>query len=130
MFWSGNAREIDVRAMLGASIIGVTFGATHFIAWNSEFPSRMELLLWRVSAIALTALPLNVTIFYGIMEMKLANNMWAMLVSGGVILLAPLTSLLYLFTRIATLVIAFTTLRALPADAFKTVDWTTFIPHL
>ena len=66
MFWAGREHAgIHQPAMLGASIIGVAFGATHFIAWNFEFQSHIELLLWRVSCIAIIAGPLNLTIFYG-----------------------------------------------------------------
>jgi hypothetical protein len=44
-FWSGNARDtIEERSMFGASILGIVFGAIHFIPWNSEFPSHVELL--------------------------------------------------------------------------------------
>jgi len=131
MFWSGEAGvEIEVRAMVGASVIGITFGATHFIAWTSEFPSHIEQLLWRTSCIAITALPLIVIVWCGILRKELHYNKWVrpvFRVMGGPALLAALH---YLFTRIATLIIAFTTLRTLPFDAFKTVDWTTFIPHL
>ena len=74
-------------------------------------------------------------VFCGIIER--GNNWlekWAQAINGIVIIIAvpilPLTVLLYIFARISTLVIAFTTLRALPLDAFRTVDWATFIPHL
>jgi hypothetical protein len=33
MFWSGNARDtIEIRSMFGASVLGMVFGAIHFIA--------------------------------------------------------------------------------------------------
>jgi hypothetical protein len=129
MFWSGNAKEIGSRAMLSASIIGIAFGATHFIAWNSEFPSRIELILWRISCIAMTVDLLLLAAFCGMFVTKLPEILKERLINV-VAFPAPLTALLYLFSRIATLVIAFTTLRALPSGAFETVDWTTFIPHL
>jgi hypothetical protein len=128
MFWSGSGGG-EMRAMLCASIIGLAFGATHFVAWNSEFPSHIELLLWRISCTVLTADPIILAFFCGGEEMEWQNNTWGKVIRTVVVLFAPLTALLYLFARIATLVIAFTTLRALPLGAFETVDWTTFIPH-
>jgi hypothetical protein len=131
LFWSGNTSDaIMTRAAFGASIIGMAFGATHFIAWNSELPSHIEFLLWRISCIVITGGLLLVTVVCIIEGMKLQERSWAWLIGVAILVTAPLTSLLYLFTRIATLVISFTSLRALPFDAFKTVDWTTFISHL
>ena len=131
MFWSGNAgTDIEMPAMLGASTIGIAFGATHFIAWNSEFPSYIELLLWRISCIAITAAPLILALFCSGMETNLRKKTWVSLIALPIIYPSPLILLLYFFSRIATLVMAFTTLRALPSGALETVDWTTFIPHI
>jgi hypothetical protein len=143
MFWSGNwDEEISARATFGASIIGIAFGATHFIAWNSEFRSHIESLLWWISCIAMTAELLILAASYGLtllhmraekhteQHIVLEDTQWMRIMRFISRSYVPLASLLYLFARIATLVIAFTTLRALPVDAFKTVDWTTFIPHL
>jgi hypothetical protein len=41
-----------------------------------------------------------------------------------------LLPLLYIIGRVATLLIAFTSLRSLPDAAFIDVDWTTLIPHI
>jgi hypothetical protein len=131
MFWSGKPGDkVEAHAMLCASIIGIAFGATHFIAWNSEFPSDIELLLWRISCIAITAVPLILAVFCVNLELNLRDKWWGELVVGVIGALTEPALLLYLFSRIASLVIAFTTLRAIPVDAVKTVDWTTFIPHL
>jgi hypothetical protein len=132
LFWSGNAGfEIDLRAMLGASIIGTAFGAAHFIAWNSEFPSHIELVLWRISCIAMTTELLILAVACSLGDLgEYSETVPATVPFFHLIeLFATLALLLYLFIRIATLVIAFTTLRALPSGAFETVDWTSFIPH-
>jgi hypothetical protein len=36
----------------------------------------------------------------------------------------------YVVARITLLVLAFTSLRSLPPEAYQTVRWTTFIPHI
>lgn len=46
-----------------------------------------------------------------------------------IIFMVPL-ALLYLFSRLYTIVEALTSLRALPSGAFQNVQWTTFISHL
>jgi hypothetical protein len=130
MFWSGKPGiTIEERSMLGASILGMVFGAIHFTSWNSEFPSHIELILWRVSCVTVTAVPLTVTILCGILQ-TFGDDSWLIIIIIIPVFALPLTGLLYIFARIATLVMAFTTLRALPLSAFKTVDWATFIPHL
>ncbi|KAI0185454.1 hypothetical protein EV127DRAFT_441513 [Xylaria flabelliformis] len=40
----------------------VIFGGIHLIAWNFEFPSLAELMLWRVSGLTSTILPLIIII--------------------------------------------------------------------
>ncbi|TFK67043.1 hypothetical protein BDN72DRAFT_116261 [Pluteus cervinus] len=37
--------------------VGTIFGAIHFLSWHSSFPTHTELLLWRISSIALVAEP-------------------------------------------------------------------------
>ena len=129
MFWSGKPEgNIVPRATAGAMSIGMAFGAIHFIAWNSKFPSDLEHLLWRISSIVITAVPLMVVILCSI---DFSDWGWMSLIISvtTTVILLP-AALLYCFVRISTLVIAFTTLRALPLVAFQTVDWATFIPHL
>lgn len=135
MFWSGKpGGKIEGRAMFGASVLGMAFAAIHFIAWNSEFPSQIELLLWRTSCVTMVAVPLAVTILCGIWEVdpEIGARTWSIVaVTLGVVACTlPLIVLLYLFARIATLVMAFTTLREMLSDAFKIVDWAILIPHL
>ena len=95
-------QDIEMRAMLGASIIGIAFGATHFIARNSEFPSHIEFLLWQISCIAITIVPLILASFCGGMEMKLQHKPWTKYITNVVAIFAPLILLLYLFSRITT----------------------------
>ncbi|KAI0197629.1 hypothetical protein F4808DRAFT_463499 [Astrocystis sublimbata] len=40
------------------AVSSLLFGGLHLIAWNFEFPSQAELVLWRVSSLTATALPL------------------------------------------------------------------------
>ena len=132
MFWSGGGNdEGATAAFFGVFVLGAGFGAIHLIAWYSEFPSRAELILWRVACIALTALPLTPHISAPALFLAtLINENWED--AAGVVLSVVLALLvpLYLAGRIVTLLIALTALRSLPDGAFITVDWTTFFPHI
>ena len=111
--------------MLG---VGICFGAIHCIAWAFPFPTHTELLIWRVSSVAITAVPIYIPLIFGLdgwlehMNFDTIGNVF-----GYSIIPA---SLLYVLARAVTLVLALTSLRDLPPGAFDTVHWTTFIPHI
>jgi hypothetical protein len=119
-------------ALLGPSILGMAFGAIHFIAWWYTFPSHAEFILWRISCIALVAVPLlsAITCVGWATDMGNIDNALVVIIYLIPVLLLILSAWLYIVARVASLVIAFTALRSLPSDAFLVVDWTTFIPHI
>ena len=125
-FWANSSSDDAGRAdviMLG---VGVCFGAIHCISWGFSFPIHTELLMWRASCVAITAIPIYITlgIFLGI---------WLPDRNFGitVIYFIPLSGgILYILARAVTLVLAFTSLMDLPPGAYETVHWTTFIPHI
>ncbi|KIM20612.1 hypothetical protein M408DRAFT_307067 [Serendipita vermifera MAFF 305830] len=135
MFWSGGTGANLTNAGLGSSILGSAFGAIHCIAWSSEFPSRPELVLWRISCVSMIIVPFLVAIICAlIMAYQQMENeelpWWMVAIFVPCVILLFLSAWLYIASRIATLVIAFTNLRSLPLAAFTSVDWTTFIPHI
>ena len=97
------------------------FGALHCLAWNSPFPTSQERLAWRICSATTTALP-------ALSALLLILIVW--LESTVLLLIAFFTiAVVYIIGRIALIVLAFMALRALPADAFQTVDWNNYIPH-
>ncbi|KAF7970713.1 hypothetical protein HWV62_23196 [Athelia sp. TMB] len=57
-FWAGVPDQDDVfKADVIALLVAMAFGAVHCIAWFYPFTSHAELLLWRMSAIAIIAFP-------------------------------------------------------------------------
>jgi hypothetical protein len=116
-------------ATLGPSILGMAFGAIHFIAWWHAFPSHAEPMLWRISCIALVAVPLFSTVSFGSAIAESSSGVLLTIYAVAVFSLV-LSAWLYIAARVATIVIAFTALRSLPSDALVVVDWTTFIPHI
>ena len=122
-FWADN-RDDAFFANVIVLGIGVCFGAIHCIAWHFSFPTQAELSIWRMSCVAITAVPIYMPlmiVFIGI--------------GGDIIgIIAALSAfpagILYILARVFTLALAFTSLRGLPPGAFDTVHWTTFIPHV
>ena len=97
------------------------FGGLHCLAWNSPFATSEERLAWRVCSVAATVLPIFLThqMFY-----------WYHISTSRASQIGLIASLaLYALARSTIIVLAFTTLRALPADAFQTVNWNNYLPH-
>jgi hypothetical protein len=131
IFWSCTYGE-DGRiafggGFIGLLLLGVAIGGIHFMAWWHGFPSYPESILWRISCIALVAIPLSSTI--GICYWSL-TDLDITLVDVIIAVFFALSPWLYIVARVVTMVIAFTALRSLPSEAFVAVDWTTFIPHM
>ena len=125
---------LRAEASIGPTILGAAFGAIHFIAWSYEFPSHGELVLWRVSCVAMTNVPLFATLLCIWKKLDHASresdSYWLNSLGIFAYFSLILTSWLYIASRLATLVIALTTLRSLPSLLFHNVDRTTFIPHI
>ena len=130
MFWADNRSDDYVLIADGIVLgVGICFGAIHCIAWHFSFPTPTELLMWRISSVAITAVPVYVLLMTGLGGLLLDtdSHKFGLIVfyfgslSGGI---------LYVITRAVTLVLAFTSLRDLPSGAYQTVHWTTFIPHV
>ena len=123
-FWANSAdgeEGIADPIMLG---VGVCFGAIHCTAWDFSFPSYTELLIWRISSVAITALPIYILLCFFLAAWVDSTNY----TPEVILILPPVT--LYILARAVTLVLAFTSLRDLPLGAYETVHWTTFIPHV
>ena len=131
-FWAnstGNNAVIADGIMLG---VGVCFGAIHCIAWDFSFPTHAELLIWRISSVAITAVPFYIPFMFGLVVVLMDNGFKiAVNIIGGIaFILLFLAFILYILAWIFTLALAFTSLRDLPHEVFDTIHWTTFLPHV
>ncbi|KAF8327813.1 uncharacterized protein EI90DRAFT_3067093 [Cantharellus anzutake] len=97
---------------------GMIFGGIHCLGWSFPFPTRTEMILWRVSAISLTVAPIFITLVVG--QMNLGD------VRG---LLVLFSVLVYSAARIILLVLTFGSLRSPPLDLYQTLSWSSFLPH-
>ena len=101
-------------AFMFLSAIG--FGIIHCLAWNSPFSSSKERLAWRVCSVATTALPVPM-VYQVFLDRIFAGIVFCFLL------------FLYVIARLTIIILAFTSLRALPANAYETVNWTNYVPH-
>ena len=126
-FWADNDSDDVAIANLIVLGAGVCFGAIHCIAWAFSSPTYAELLIWRLSSIAMTSVPIYIPLM-GFLSVWLGDIVSEI---GRIIGISVLPAgILYIIARAATLVLAFTSLRDLPHGAYETVHWTTFIPHV
>ncbi|KAJ7736662.1 hypothetical protein B0H16DRAFT_1425608 [Mycena metata] len=124
-FWS--SPDEPGHTAFAAMFVAIVFGAVHCAAWGAAFPSTPERVLWRVSAVAIAAYPATLLIPHG-----LGALLWPTKdVHDHVPLAVQIIGIvLYAFSRVVLIVLAFTTVRRLEAGWFVDVDWTVYIPHL
>ena len=129
-FWAETTNKDVIITDIIVLGVGVCFGAFHCIAWLFSFPTHAELLIWRISSVAIKAVPIYIPsmlflagLLGGLMDSQKFGDIVAYfsILSGGI---------LYIIARVVTLALAFTSLRDLLPRAYKTVHWTTFIPHV
>ncbi|KAK7023651.1 hypothetical protein VNI00_016613 [Paramarasmius palmivorus] len=105
--------------------LGVVFGAIHCIPWVFQFPTTTELLLWRISSIAITATPLVFGLFHSL-PLSQHSPGWRSVVHVVFIGI----SIAYVIFRITLIVLALMALRNLPASAYQSVQWSYFMAHI
>ncbi|KAI1151823.1 hypothetical protein F4825DRAFT_462315 [Nemania diffusa] len=124
------------------------FGGIHLIAWNFEFPSYPELILWRVSSLTSSILPL-ITLGLNIyLNYRLTTHPTKHLIPWLSENLEPLealrgpfwesvceflvlgTGIIYVASRLIILVLLFTSLRSAPKGIYDNTPWTRFLPNI
>ena len=131
------------------------YGGIHLSAWNFEFPSRAESVIWRTacfiimgSSFALLSVPLCTTLqgkidrypyvfrpskFQLFLRGEGTEGIWNLLsdISGIMfIVLAVLLLLCYAASRIYLVVESFISLRHVPIGVYAAVPWVENIPHV
>ncbi|CAG7852723.1 SubName: Full=Uncharacterized protein {ECO:0000313/EMBL:CCA73626.1} [Serendipita indica DSM 11827] len=131
MFHSGYMKNDGLNDLVGLITtisVGTLFGAVHFLAWSSPFPSNRMQLLWRFATIVMTAVPpaLGMVAVFAALAEALVSESLGDLIGYTLFLLPPL----YFIGRGITIVLALMTLATLPLDAYRDVAWSDFFPHI
>lgn len=128
-----NPRHNTLLGHVAMVFILVVFVGLPFANWNFAFPTRSELILWRVNIVVVTA---TLAVHFMTEERNAGlskpyfrdgedyKQNWLkslmFLIPGGVNFLA----------RLCLVSLCLSSLRQLPSEAFVTVQWTSFIPHI
>jgi hypothetical protein len=104
--------------------MGAAFSALHVAAWNWEFPSLAETMLWRVASLTATTACFLVAILLTMLGN--GSKSWQALVVRGCAM--PLWAA-YMLCRAVLLIQVFLCFRAMPERIYQTVQWTVILPH-
>ncbi|KAL9586852.1 MAG: hypothetical protein Q9203_003718 [Teloschistes exilis] len=143
----------------GFAVSGALYGGLHLAAWASPFPSSLDELLWKISAISVTCTGLFLLIVAMIVNTKScrliladissimarrplrypsrSQKLLAYVTATGICLLGciiatclPFSWILYLFSRGFLVVESFKDVAYLPAASFETPNWSSYVPHI
>ncbi|KAK3943220.1 hypothetical protein QBC46DRAFT_377836 [Diplogelasinospora grovesii] len=130
------------------------YGGVHLFAWNAEFPSAPEALLWKISCISIMAMPswlfllILSALRYNLFRMQRVSSS-----EGGrnngvlhsirtfvrilyicvicvISVIGVAFALLYILARLYIIVESFISLRAVPVGVYLTPSWIQMIPHV
>ena len=109
--------------IIGLAVLSfVIFGFVHLASWNSRLPSTIELWMWRGSTLYCSICPGIFGLYTTVALSRKTSDFFGTISSYGVYV--------YLILRIYIIIESFISLRALPASAFQSVQWSSFIPHI
>ncbi|KAK7440605.1 hypothetical protein VKT23_016953 [Stygiomarasmius scandens] len=133
IFYFTSFKNMMSSPALLALPIAAAFGSIHCIAWSAVFATDIEQRLWHISSIVMFTSPLLP--FLCLLDLRYIwlpslSSLLSRSFSRLIILLVRLALLSYIAARLYIIVEAFISLRALPSSAYRTVRWTSFLPHV
>jgi hypothetical protein len=114
-------------ALMGIAV-GVSFCAIHIAAWNYDFPTRAEKIMWRVCSLGSSTIPLLCLSFVFLRKLNpkaFDDVLWPLVFVCYCIMLSC-----YIAARFVTIALLFSTLRLLPDDSFVAINWAKVFPHI
>ena len=101
------------------------FGDLHCLAWNSNFPSTTESIMWKSASITIAALPLVFSIPWILVFLKDKDRSpWIHTLHKTA---AAIAMAVYCLARLCIIGISLSSLRSMPANVYLTV-WPDYIP--
>jgi hypothetical protein len=123
----------DIPVLVSISIGCIIFSGIHIGAWRFQFPTMLELILWRVSSVWCTAWPATIllcafviVITIRCIAIKSRRDNYMDLTRDK---FYKVMVFLYVIGRLILLVEVFRTILFLPPDAFV-ATWASNIPHI
>ncbi len=120
------ADSFEVLVMATAMfVIPLAYGGVHLSAWNFEFPTAVESLLWKISGIVMAGTMPRLGLMIGLDDRVSSSCLRHILAS-----LCWSIMFVFLACRIYIVVEAFLSLRAVPIGVYWTAAWIQVIPHV
>ena len=122
--------------ILTITVPTASFSLLHIIAWHFDFPTKIELELWRWTCVSMTIILGVYCVIEAVSIVAEAYTTTGLTTLGGYKLRWPTNLLffvpgfLYMCARIIVIIEVVISLRLLPPGCFQTVQWTELIPHL
>ena len=129
-FYSPTTKSDKYSRMVVFAFFGVIFGGLQCIGWNFNYATAFEQHLWRASSLAITVIPLIVAPIDYILENYKLDKGFLKVVRLILDLIMTILLFIYVPARLTLIGQAFALLRKQPQDAFLSVDWNQYIPHL
>ena len=119
-------------------LILMAYGGVHLSAWNSHFPTKIEMWLWRASALLLAGTTPLVFAFAipGILYLiineisKTLGKLCRFVFWVLMCILGPAVFAAYVFARFFLVVESFISLRSVPIGVYSAVPWSSYVPHI
>jgi len=110
--------------LLNMTAISIVYGGIHLTAWNYEFPSFIENVLWKVSCFGIIGFIPDILVWH--LASKYIFKFRDNLENLGMKLLI----FIFGFFRLYIIIESFISLRRLPIGVFWTPSWLQMIPHI
>lgn len=123
--------SLTQRACIG--LVTAAFSTIHFVDWHFAFPTRTEQLLWWIACVVAEAS----LAFHGLLEAKYyrPSRNHTFYLAGyktrwplSLFYIVPAS--LHLVARLMTVIVAISSLRALPVSSYASVQWAAILPHV
>ncbi|KAJ7811851.1 hypothetical protein B0H13DRAFT_1666574, partial [Mycena leptocephala] len=110
-------------------LVGIVFGVIHCTAWNTDFPTAVEMWMWRSSSLLIVAIPAIIVLLWILGAIAgVDESQWIGRVMVTIGLFVPIP--IYIIARLVLIILPLVALRSLPSGAFMDVNWSMYIPHL
>jgi hypothetical protein len=141
----GNLSEFSEQKVLSAfALFGFIYGGMHATSWNSYFPTVVEKMMWRVGATVVMGGGLVVYVLAHLMRRWTLTFLWPLgtgshaqnrtksqaRIANCVLAVIQIVVAGLSLSRGFLIVEAFISCRSLPLEAYSTVEWATFLPHI
>ncbi|KAE9369887.1 hypothetical protein N431DRAFT_560590 [Stipitochalara longipes BDJ] len=133
----GSKKSMFFNLTLPLFLFSTIFSVIHLAAWNNDFATPTEQLMWRTCSITATLSPLLVAGFLQI------ANIWDQSINSDtkdpitapefaalVILCYFLSVVTYIAARGILIFQVFYCLRSMPSGIYESVSWVNYIPHV